>query len=168
VIWVKRLSPLVLVFLAWLGYSFYANAEQDKEDTEAAEIVRLTAQTWIATAQYHNDPKQYQAFRDSLLHANGLDNAAMKRYIASIEKDPQRQLDFSVNLTKMVDSLGKIADSVRRASGKKDTVRMAAPIPAPTPPPISRDSVRITLDLRAHRSKPDTARPKAVPIIPPQ
>jgi hypothetical protein len=151
VIWIKRVSPLLAIILLWFAYSIYTQRRDDALDASDHKIARLSAQVWLASALYRENPEQYRLFRDSLLHANGLDDASMKQYVASIQHDPDRQYQFSVMLAKSVDSLVKIEDSLRKATSP---VIPAASAPAPVSAPVARDSL---LKIVAQSKLPATA-----------
>lgn len=123
-IWFKRAVPLLALILLWFahkGISAWIDSSQEARDQKIAHV---SAQVWVASTKYRSDPKRYLEYRDSVLKANDLDNAAMKKYVSSIQQDADRQLQFSIFLSKGMDSLGKIEDSVRVLAAKqaKDSV----------------------------------------------
>ncbi len=122
-IWLKRAVPLLALILLWFAYkgisAWIDSSQKDRDQL----IAHVSAQVWVASTKYRTDPKRYLEYRDSVLKANDLDNAEMKKYISSIQQDADRQLQFSIFLSKGMDSLGKVEDSLRNlAKAAKDSV----------------------------------------------
>ena len=144
-IWVKRIAPFLLILLLWFAYRIYTQLHESAQANSDGRIARLSAQSWMASARYRENPQEFQKFRDSLLHANGLDDVSMKKYVNSIERDPDRQLAFSIILSRTVDSLSKIEDSTRKANTPVKSNLPAGSILSPT---AAHDSLMKVVDER--------------------
>lgn len=156
-IWIKRFSPLLVIILLWFAYTIYTQQHDAAQVAKDRKIAFLSGQIWMATARYREEPRKFDQFRDSLLRANGLDDASMKQYVKSIESDQDRQLQFSAALNRTVDSLGKIEDSLRKAASPVKSDSLAPKLVSPAeahdslakivtlkklPPPVAGDSIR--------------------------
>jgi hypothetical protein len=115
VVWIKRLAPLVLIALLWVGWVQYANWKTERENNEDLRMAQITSRVWVAAAKYRTDSKAYIAYRDSALKANGLSDSSLEKYAAGIATQVDRQLQFANLVYKGVDSLVKIQDSILKA-----------------------------------------------------
>lgn len=113
-IWLKRLLPLVVIGLGWLGYSFWDKTVSARQEQEENRLALVTAQVWIATAIYHNDPERYLAYRDSLLEANDVPRDEVFAFLEQREKYPEELLPFAQKVQRLVDSLYHVEDSLAR------------------------------------------------------
>lgn len=110
-IWIKRIAPFVIIILIILSILRY-NKQKEIEFTHNTDNYALvTAQLWIATAQFRNEPERYLLFRDSLLTAKNISIEEIERYIKEYEETPEDYYPFTIKLKKYVDSLYVIADS---------------------------------------------------------
>ena len=72
----------------------------------------VTAQVWIATAKYRNEPERYIQYRDSLLRASGVAREEISGYLERTGDPPEELLPFAQRVQGLVDSLYRIEDSV--------------------------------------------------------
>jgi len=114
VIWLKRLLPLAVIGLGWLGYSFLDKTVSARQEQEENRLALVTAQVWIATAMYRNDPERYLAYRDSLLKANDIPRDEVFAFLVQREKYPEELLPFAQKVQRLVDSLYHVEDSLAR------------------------------------------------------
>lgn len=114
-IWLKRLLPLVLLAIAWFGYTWIRDTRARQQAETDTHHALVTAQVWVATADHRADPLAYLAYRDSLLQANNITPEQMFRYLESFERDIQRQLTFSQLVSHYVDSLVRLRDTTRQS-----------------------------------------------------
>jgi len=63
-----------------------------------------------------NDPERYLAYRDSLLQASGVTFEALYDYLERYEKRPEQYLPFALKVSRYVDSLARLQDSILRYS----------------------------------------------------
>jgi len=129
VIWLKRLLPLFVIALGYGGYSIWDKWYTERENRDESEIAKVTAQVWIATAKYRNDPARYMQFRDSLLKATGVPRDRVMKFLERREGEPEDLLPFAMKVQNLVDSLYKIEDSIALIEVKRveDSLKIAAP-----------------------------------------
>ena len=63
-IWLKRILPLVLIGAAWHFYTTYTENQIAENERLAHQYARVTAQVWLATAEYRNDNPEFVRVRD--------------------------------------------------------------------------------------------------------
>jgi hypothetical protein len=119
-IWLKRLAPLVIVLLIWGGYVLVSNHLKDKEYRADRETALVTAQLWIGSAKYRDDPERYLSYRDSLLISHGLSIEAVEHFTDQHTDQPEKYRQFSAMVAVLVDSLYKMEDSLRRAGDENE------------------------------------------------
>ncbi len=107
-IWLKRLLPLVLIVAGWMAYTRYQQhtAERFYEDAERYALV--TAQVWLASAEYRDDPQQFLIFRDSLLEAAGLSLEKVDEYLRKYSSRPETYTPYVRLVKQHVDSLTEL------------------------------------------------------------
>ncbi len=127
-IWLKRLLPLFIIALGYGGYSIWDKWYTEREIRDESEIALVTAQVWIATAKYRNDPARYMQFRDSLLKATGVPRDRVMKFLERRESEPEDLLPFAQMVQKEVDSLYKIEDSIALAAVKAKSVEDSAKV----------------------------------------
>lgn len=94
-------------------------AEEDK-------VALVTAQVWIATAKYRNDPERYIEYRDSLLEASNVPRERIYAFLGRQEDQPEELLPFARKVQRLVDSIYRIEDSVARETEKRIKDSLAA------------------------------------------
>jgi hypothetical protein len=118
VIWLKRLSPLILILVLWFAYSTYNKYREKKLLAEADHHALVTAQLWVGSAKYRNDPARFASFRDSIIKVNSLSTSEMDNYLKSLETNLDYQEIFANKINFYIDSLIKIEGSLRKSTGK--------------------------------------------------
>jgi len=113
-VWFKRLLPIIVIAAAWFGYQQWQLHTDKKRNLEEQRIALVTAQVWVATATNRNDPERYLAYRDSLLQASGVTFEALYDYLERYEKRPEQYLPFALKVSRYVDSLARLQDSILR------------------------------------------------------
>ena len=126
-IWVKRLSPFILIALLGLVYHFGNKYLERRRAAEQSRIAHLTAEVWVATAKYRDDPDRYVRYRDSLMAAEHVSNDDIDDFLKRYEDKPERYLPFAQIVQSCVDSLVRIEDSLVRDAKIKaaDSLRAA-------------------------------------------
>ena len=114
-IWIKRIAPLVVIFLAWLGYTLYTDYSQQRRASYERSLALVTAQVWIASAKFRDDPQRFVAFRDSLLAAHDFTPAELREFTTAYEDNPGEYEHVTGMVSMFVDSLYLIEDSLLRA-----------------------------------------------------
>ena len=117
-----------MIGLGWLGYSFWDKTVSAGQEQEENRLALVTAQVWIATAMYRNDPERYLAYRDSLLEANDVPRDEVFAFLEQREKYPEELLPFAQKVQRLVDSLYHVEDSLAREAmiQAQDSARAAA------------------------------------------
>ena len=119
-IWIKRIVPFVVIILIILSILWYNKQRKTEFAHNTDNYALITAQLWIATAQFRNEPEKYLLFRDSLLTAQKISIEEIERYLKEYEETPENYYPFTVQVKKYVDSLYIIADSVLAIEGIKE------------------------------------------------
>ncbi len=119
-IWIKRIVPFVVIILIILSILWYNKQRKTEFAHNTDNYALITAQLWIATAQFRNEPEKYLLFRDSLLTAQNISIEEIERYLKEYEETPENYYPFTVQVKKYVDSLYIIADSVLAIEGIKE------------------------------------------------
>ncbi len=127
-VWFKRLLPILIIGGAWIGYQQWQIYVEKKKDSEEQRIAQVTAQVWVATATWRDDPESYIAYRDSLLQASDVSVESLYEYLERYERRPEQYLPFALKVSRYVDSLARIQDSII----KGDTVSVEDTVAAPT------------------------------------
>ncbi len=104
---------MVIIIVAY-SYNYYNTAKTLKLQSDTEKFSIITAQIWIASAQYRNDPERFIEYRDSLLEISDIKADEIKKYIDHYEKKSEEFYPFTTRVKKCVDSLYKIADSIRQ------------------------------------------------------
>lgn len=68
----------------------------------------VTAEIWIGSAIYRNQPDQFMAYRDSLLAAHGISGVEIGRFLDQKHQTPEEYLDFVNVVNAKVDSIYKL------------------------------------------------------------
>jgi len=104
-IWLKKLSIIVILLIA-LGIYFGNRHLNRQRFTDAGQKNALvTAQAWVATATYRNNPERYTEFRDSLLTASGISAEDLRDYLNKYQEEPEKYYYFTRMVKYYVDSL---------------------------------------------------------------
>jgi hypothetical protein len=129
VIWLKRILPLVVIGLAVGGYILWHGWRAERQAVEERELALVTAQVWVATAMYRNEPERYMQYRDSLLKASGVPRERVLDFLKNREANPEELFPFAQVVQKLVDSLARIEDSILKAEIARvaDSARAANP-----------------------------------------
>jgi hypothetical protein len=123
-IWLKRLAPFAIIFAVLVFYRYYSQKQAAKQTEIQHRYALATAQVWVASAKYRNDPDRYLQVRDSLLASCSLSVAVMDNFVESNKDRPEEFYSFSNLVTEYLDSLLDIEDSLLLAA--KDSVRNAS------------------------------------------
>ncbi|MCX6833732.1 MAG: hypothetical protein NTW07_01130 [candidate division Zixibacteria bacterium] len=111
-IWLKRLLPIIVLAVAVGVYLLWGKWSTQRQLQEQNRVALVTAQAWIATAKYRNDPERYLQYRDSLLKASGVARKEVFEFLDRTGNPPEELLPFARKVQSLVDSLYRIEDSV--------------------------------------------------------
>jgi len=126
-IWIKRIIPFVIIGAVWWGFHFYHQYQTTHQIQLEQKYAQITAQIWVASAQYRKEPERFKAFRDSLLKKNNLSKEQLKQFIEKYKKEPEKLSRFSVNLNLQIDSLVMVEDSLLKLREVKDSLSQVNP-----------------------------------------
>jgi hypothetical protein len=129
VIWLKRILPLLIIVAGAGGYFLWDKWQVEKQTLEEQELALVTAQVWVATAKYRNEPGKFMQYRDSLLQVAGVPRERVMDFLAGREAEPEELFPFAQTVQKLVDSLAHLEDSILKAEIQRveDSVRAANP-----------------------------------------
>ena len=113
-IWFKRLLPFAAIVLIWLAYNIWDRSVTKRQKEEEDRLALVTAQVWVGTAKYRDDPERYLAYRDSLLDASGVPRERVFAFLKQREDQPEELLPFAQEVRRLVDSLCQVEDSLYR------------------------------------------------------
>lgn len=120
-IWIKRISPFVIIGLLFVAYHLYTSAVEKREQDLQDRYALITAQVWVASAVYRESPNLFRAYRDSLLTANNVTTDSIEGFIASYQSTPEQLTPFTKTVKELVDSLIDVADSLKQAGDTTQT-----------------------------------------------
>jgi len=125
-IWLKRVLPLIVIGALAGGYIMWDDWYTARRLAEEDKVALVTAQVWIATAKYRNDPERYIEYRDSLLEASNVPRERIYAFLGRQEDQPEELLPFARKVQRLVDSIYRIEDSVARETEKRIKDSLAA------------------------------------------
>ncbi len=111
-IWIKRALPIVVLGLIWLGYNLFDTFRTQRQVAEEKQVALITAQAWIGTARFRDNPDQYLVWRDSLLQAHSITRGELNGFLTNYESEQEEFLAFANRVKGLVDSLAVIEDSL--------------------------------------------------------
>jgi len=119
VIWLKRLLPVIVLAAAVGVYFLWDKWSAQRQLREQDRVALVTAQAWIATAKYRNEPERFVQYRDSLLEANGVTREEVFGFLERTGDPPEELLPFARKVQWLVDSLYRIEDSVLKVTERQ-------------------------------------------------
>lgn len=115
-IWLKRAAPFVMAVVLWFGGKWYMDRGERVEKETTDRYALVTAQVWVARARFRNDSTQFLAYRDSLLAAETVSIDEIREFGRIYEEEAEVYHKFSKKVSRCVDSLVRIEDSLRVAA----------------------------------------------------
>ncbi len=109
----KRLLPLILALVIAVGGVVVHRYTVTRRVQGIQKRALVTAQVWIATARYRDNPERFLEYRDSVLEASGLTTMEMNRYLCGYDNRTEDGAAFVTLVSHYVDSLLGIGDSNR-------------------------------------------------------
>ena len=127
-IWLKRISPLLVAAVLWFGYSFWSDYRDARNQAEDERLSLAVAKIWIATALYRDNPARYAEFRDSVLNANDLTQDDLFDYVRKYNGEEEEILSFTQMVKHKVDSLYVLEiQRIDREEAMKDSLTSKPP-----------------------------------------
>lgn len=117
----------MLLGLTWASYTYWDQYQSEQRAAEEEQLALVTAQVWVATALYRDDPEQYLSYRDSLLAASNVPCDQVFEFLQKRQSEAEDLLPFAQRVNQLVDSLALIQDSLLREEKIRlaDSVRTA-------------------------------------------
>ncbi|UCC45520.1 MAG: hypothetical protein JSU65_06270 [Candidatus Zixiibacteriota bacterium] len=112
-VWIRRILPVIVLVGGWQAYSLYEDLSREQRAAKDRELALVTAQVWVATAHFRDEPEKYLEYRDSILAAHNLTREEMFSLISRCESDPDGLMPFTQAVNDLVDSLIQRQDSLR-------------------------------------------------------
>ena len=98
-----------------MAYTQYRQHTAERFYDDAERHALVTAQVWLASAEYRDDPQQFLKFRDSLLQATGLSLEKVEEYLRRYSRRPETYTPYLRLVKQYVDSLTQpMTDSLSR------------------------------------------------------
>jgi ABC-type nitrate/sulfonate/bicarbonate transport system substrate-binding protein len=119
-IWLRRLLPVIVLAAAVGVYCLWSKWITQRQLQEQDRVALVTAQAWIATAKYRNEPERYIQYRDSLLKASGVTREEVFGFLERTGDPPEELLPFARRVQGLVDSLYRIEDSVLKDAERQN------------------------------------------------
>ena len=104
---------IAALLVAYWRYSDYRAAEKTAYEHKMA---LATAQVWIASATFRNDPDQFLQARDSILAACSLTVYDVNSFVELNIDQPEKLQRYTTLMQEYVDSLLDLQDSLRVAA----------------------------------------------------
>ena len=106
-IWLKRILPLVLIGVGWHIYTTYTENQIVQNEQLARQYALVTAQVWLASAEYRDDNTEFLRVRDSIFKASGFTRDDLNLYLQENKSQPEFYTPY-IRLVKIyIDSLSK-------------------------------------------------------------
>ena len=111
-IWLKRIAPFVIIFLAYVAYDKYTTHQlTERHETERVHAL-IAARLWVAGAEFRDEPEAFLVYRDSFLTAHNFTLNQMNDFLKRYEKHPEDYRAYTQWVSFYVDSLYVVEDSV--------------------------------------------------------
>ena len=108
------------------GYWTELEGILDSLDNDPEQDMALaTAQIWVASAKYRENPERFLEYRDSVLTACSLSVADVRAFVDQNKNEPEKFYPYSKLMKEFIDSLLDIEDSLSAAL--KDSLKQVDP-----------------------------------------
>ena len=103
------------------AYFIYGNYKTAKIKEFSQKYALITAQSWIATAKFKDEPQKYIAFRESILTAQNTTIDEIEHFLLAYKEEAEKYVGYAGFVKFYVDSLVAIEDSILKTVS--DTVK---------------------------------------------
>ena len=103
------------------AYFIYGKYETAKNQELSQKYALITAQSWLATAKFMDEPEKYIAFRESLLVAQKTTIDEIESFLSAYKEESEKYVGYAGFVKFYVDSLVAIEDSILKTAS--DTVK---------------------------------------------
>ena len=119
--WFKRLLLLAAIIGLPFAYFIYGKYKKAQNEEISQKYALITAQSWIATAKFMDEPEKYIAFRESLLTAQETTIDEIESFLSEYKNEAEKYVGYAGFVKFYVDSLVAIEDSILKTA--PDTVK---------------------------------------------
>ncbi len=103
------------------AYFIYGNYKTAQNRELSQKYALITAQSWLATAKFKDEPEKYIAFRESLLTAQNTTIDEIESFLSEYKNEAEKYVGYAGFVKFYVDSLVAIEDSIIKAT--PDTIK---------------------------------------------
>ncbi len=103
------------------AYLIYGKYKAAKNAELSQKYALITAQSWLATAKFKDDPEKYIAFRESLLTGQKTTIDEIESFLSEYKEEAEKYVGYAGFVKFYVDSLVAIEDSILKTVS--DTVK---------------------------------------------
>ena len=96
------------------AYFIYGKYETAKNQELSRKYALITAQSWIETAKFKDEPEKYIAFRESLIVAQKTTIDEIESFLSEYKEEAEKYVTYAGFLKFYVDSLVAIEDSIQK------------------------------------------------------
>ena len=114
--WFKRLLLVAAIIGFPSAYFIYGNYKTAQNEELSQKFALITAQSWIATAKFMDEPEKYIAFRESLLVAQKTTIDEIGHFLSAYKEEAEKYVGYAGFVKFYVDSLAAIEDSIINAA----------------------------------------------------
>ncbi|MEE8404421.1 MAG: hypothetical protein V3S17_03425 [candidate division Zixibacteria bacterium] len=119
--WFKRLLLVAAIIGLLSAYFIYGKYKTAKNEELSQKYALITAQSWLATAKFMDEPEKYIAFRESLLTAQKTTIDEIESFLSEYKKEAEKYVGYAGFVKFYVDSLVAIEDSILKTAS--DTLK---------------------------------------------
>ncbi len=98
------------------AYFLYGSYKTAKNEELSQKFALITAQSWLATAKFKDEPEKYIAFRESLLVARNTTIDEIESFLSVYKEEAEKYVGYAGFVKFYVDSLVAIEDSIIKAA----------------------------------------------------
>ena len=96
------------------AYLIYGKYKAAKNQALSQKYALVTAQSWLATAKFKDQPEKYIAFRESLLAAQNITTVEIESFLSEYKDEAEKYIGYAGFVKFYVDSLVAIEDSIQK------------------------------------------------------
>jgi len=119
--WFKRLLLVAAIIGLLSAYFICGKYKTAKNEELSQKYALITAQSWLATAKFMDEPEKYIAFRESLLAAQNITIVEIESFLSEYKEEAEKYVVYAGFVKFYVDSLAAIEDSILKTAS--DTVK---------------------------------------------
>lgn len=114
--WFKRLLLVAAIIGLLSAYFIYGKYKTAENEELSQKYALITAQSWLATAKFMDEPEKYVAFRESLLTAQKTTIDEIESFLSEYKEKAEKYVGYAGFVKFYVDSLVAIEDSILKTA----------------------------------------------------